>query len=80
MQIVEVFKSAIFLSFFVAWVNKNRGQFALSLLFERVVFFQLDGNDFENGNRSNESNDGNESKVEFDIKKRYVYKKDKKLL
>lgn len=70
----------MFLSFFAAYVNKNRGWFALSLLFKRIIFLQQDGNSFEDSNGNKEGSDGSKNKVEFDIKKRYVYRKDKKLL
>lgn len=44
------------------------------------MFFWLDGNGFEDSNGNNKSNNGGESKVESDVKKGSVYRKDKKLL
>lgn len=79
-QIAEIFKSAEFLSSLAACVDKNRGWFELSLLFKRVVFSQSDCDGSENNSRSNKGNGGGKSKIESDVKKRCVYRKDKELL
>lgn len=80
MQINKVFKSIISLSSFAVFINKNCSWFALSLLFERVMFSYLDNNSSRDCSRSNEGSDGGKSKVESDVKKKCIYNKDKELL
>ena len=80
MLIAKVFKSAVFLSSLAAYVDKNYGWFALSLLFERVVFLRSDGNDSGDNSENDKSSGGGESKVESGVKEKCVYRKDNKLL
>lgn len=80
MHINEVFKSIMSLSFLAVYINKNCSWFALSLLFERVIFSYLDNNSSRDCSKSNKGSDGGESKVESDVKKKCIYNKNKELL
>lgn len=79
-RIAEIFKSAVFLVSLTTCIDKNFSWFALSLLFEKVVFLQSDSNCSRGNSESNKGNSGSENKVEFVVKKNYIYRKDKKLL
>lgn len=68
-------KSPMFLSFLAACVDKNCCWFILSLLFEKVVFLQLDDANFKDNNRSNKGNAGGKSEVGFGVKDKYIYQK-----
>lgn len=79
-QIGKVFKNCLFLFFFTTYIYKNYDWSALSLLFKRVVFLQLDSNTFRDNNKNNKSSNFSKKKVELDIEKKYIYKKNEKLL
>lgn len=79
MRIAEVFKSAVSLSSLAACVDKTRGWFASSLLFERVVFSRSDGDGSGDGSGSDEGSGGGESKVKSGVEEGCVYGEDKEL-
>lgn len=79
-QIIKVFKIAVPLFFFAAHINKNCDWFALSLLFEKEVFLCSDSDGFEDGSGSHKDSGSGENEVEFGVKERCIYKKDKELL